>query len=49
VLNSVSARLTTSSLRALDAQVQLRGENPRVVAENWLRTHRLASMGGALP
>lgn len=49
VLNTVSARLTTSSLRALDAQVQLRGEDPRLVAENWLRTHRLASMGGALP
>ena len=48
-LNTVSARLTTSSLRALDAQVQLRGEDPRLVAENWLRTHRLASMGGALP
>jgi osmoprotectant transport system substrate-binding protein len=49
VLNTVSARLTTSSLRALDAQVQLRGENPRLVAESWLRTQRLASMGGALP
>ena len=49
VLNTVSARLTTSSLRALDAQVQLRGDDPRLVAENWLRTHRLASMGGALP
>jgi osmoprotectant transport system substrate-binding protein len=49
VLNTVSARLTTSSLRALDAQVQLRGEDPRLVAENWLRTHRLASTGGALP
>jgi osmoprotectant transport system substrate-binding protein len=48
VLNAVSARLTTGSRRALDARVQLRGENPRLVAESWLRTQGLASMGGAL-
>jgi hypothetical protein len=47
-LNTVSARLTTGSLRALDAQVELRGENPRLVAQSWLRTQGLASMGGAL-
>ena len=47
VLNTVSARLTTGSLRALDARVQLRGEDPRLVAESWLRTRRLASMGEA--
>jgi osmoprotectant transport system substrate-binding protein len=47
VLNTVSARLTTGSLRGLDARVQLRGENPRRVAGSWLRTQRLASMGGA--
>jgi osmoprotectant transport system substrate-binding protein len=48
VLNAVSARLTTGSRRALDARVQLRGENPRLVAESWLRTKGLVSMGGAL-
>jgi osmoprotectant transport system substrate-binding protein len=47
VLNAVSARLTTGSLRGLDARVQLRGEDPRRVAESWLRAQRLASMGGA--
>ena len=48
VLNTVSARLTTGSLRALDARVELRGENPRRVAGTWLRMQGLASMGGAL-
>ena len=48
VLNTVSARLTTSSLRALDARVQLHGEDPRLVAESWLRTQGVASAGGAL-
>ena len=47
VLNTVSARLTTSSLRALDARVQLHGEDPRLVAESWLRTQGLASLGAA--
>ena len=47
VLDTVSARLTTGSLRALDARVELRGEDPRLVAESWLRTRRLASMGEA--
>jgi osmoprotectant transport system substrate-binding protein len=46
-LDTVSARLTTGSLRALDAQVELRGQDPRLVAESWLRTQGLASMGGA--
>jgi osmoprotectant transport system substrate-binding protein len=48
VLNTVSARLTTGSLRALDARVQLPGEDPRLVAGTWLRTQGLASMGGAV-
>ncbi len=48
VLNTVSARLTTGSLRALDARVELRGEDPRLVARSWLRAQGLASMGGAL-
>jgi len=47
VLDTVSARLTTVSLRALDAQVELRGDDPRLVAEGWLRTQGLASAGGA--
>jgi osmoprotectant transport system substrate-binding protein len=47
VLNAVSARLTTGSLRALDARVQLRGENPRRVAGSWRRAQALASMGAA--
>jgi len=36
VLDAVSARLTTGSLRALDAQVELRGDNPGSVAWTWL-------------
>ncbi len=47
VLNAVSARLTTGSLRALDARVELRGQDPRLVAGSWLRTQGLAPMGGA--
>ena len=47
VLNTVSARLTTGSLRALDARAELRGQGPRLVAESWLRTQGLASAGGA--
>ena len=47
VLNTVSARLTTGSLRGLDARVQLRGENPRRVAGSWLRAQGLAWPGGA--
>jgi osmoprotectant transport system substrate-binding protein len=45
VLDTVSARLTTGSLRALNAQVELRGQDPRLAAETWLRTQGLASMG----
>ena len=44
VLDTVSARLTTGSLRALDARVELRGQNPRLVAESWLRAQGLAPM-----
>jgi len=46
VLNTVSARLTTGSLRALDARAQLPGKAPRLVAGSWLRTQGLASIGG---
>ena len=47
VLNTVSARLTTGSLRAQNARAELRGQGPRLVAESWLRTQGLASAGGA--
>jgi osmoprotectant transport system substrate-binding protein len=46
-LDTVSARLTTGSLRALDARVEPRGDDPRLVAESWLRAQGLASAGGA--
>ena len=45
VLNTVSARLTTGSLRALNTRVELRGQDPRLVAQSWLRTQGLASTG----
>jgi osmoprotectant transport system substrate-binding protein len=47
VLDTVSARLTTGSLRALNARVEPRGEDPRLEAGNWLRTQGLPSMGKA--
>jgi len=47
VLDTVSARLSTISLRALDAQVELRADDPRLVAESWLRAQGLASAGEA--
>src|SRR5207244_181950 len=37
VLNTVSAHLGTASLRALNARVEIHGQNPRQVAANWLR------------
>jgi osmoprotectant transport system substrate-binding protein len=48
VLDAVSARLDTSSLRALDAQVELAGQDPRRVAGNWLRSRGLAAGKGAV-
>ena len=42
VLNAVSGRLDTSSLRALNAQVELSGLDPRRVAGDWLRDRGLA-------
>ena len=45
VLNSVSARLDTLSLRALDALVEIRGQDPRQVADSWLRAHGLIPGG----
>jgi osmoprotectant transport system substrate-binding protein len=43
VLNTVSARLDTGSLRGMDALVQLDGQDPRRVAERWLRMQGLVS------
>ena len=47
VLDTVSARLTTGSLRALNARAELRGRDPRLVEESWLRARGLASAGEA--
>jgi osmoprotectant transport system substrate-binding protein len=41
VLNQVSARLSTLTLRGLDARVELIGRGPRTVADGWLRAERL--------
>ena len=41
VLNSVSAHLDTASLRAMDALVQLHGQDPRRVARSWLQKQQL--------
>jgi osmoprotectant transport system substrate-binding protein len=46
VLNNVSALLDTGTLRALDARVELAGQNPWLVAGGWLRAHRLIPAGG---
>jgi osmoprotectant transport system substrate-binding protein len=40
-LNNVSARLDTGSLRALDAQLEMRGRDPGQVADSWLREQHL--------
>jgi osmoprotectant transport system substrate-binding protein len=40
-LDAVSDRLTTSTLRSLDARVELTGLKPRKVADSWLRTQAL--------
>ena len=48
VLDAVSARLATGSLRDLGAQVELAGHEPRRVAVDWLRAHGLMPKGGAV-
>jgi osmoprotectant transport system substrate-binding protein len=40
-LNAVSARLTTTTLRRLNGQVQRPGMDPRTVASGWLRAQAL--------
>jgi osmoprotectant transport system substrate-binding protein len=44
-LNAVSARLSTSALRALDAQVELDGRAPEAAARSWLREQGLIGPG----
>jgi osmoprotectant transport system substrate-binding protein len=44
-LNAVSARLSTSALRDLDARVELTGRGPRTVADGWLRAEALIPPG----
>ncbi len=46
VLNKVSALLDTGTLQALDARVELAGQDPRLVAGSWLRAHELSRAGG---
>src|SRR5205823_483103 len=46
VVNKVSALLDTSTLRALNARVEIAGQNPRLVAGSWLRAHGLIPGGG---
>ncbi len=47
VLNAVSARLTTGSLRVLNAQVELDRRDPRIVADDWLYAQGLLGKGRA--
>jgi osmoprotectant transport system substrate-binding protein len=46
VLNRVSARLETGTLRTLDARVELAGQAPRLVARGWLRARGLIPAAG---
>jgi osmoprotectant transport system substrate-binding protein len=48
VLNRVSARLDTGTLRTLDARVEIAGRNPRLVAGGWLRARGLIPAGGGM-
>jgi osmoprotectant transport system substrate-binding protein len=45
-LNTVSALLDTGTLRALDARVEIAGQNARLVAGSWLRSRGLIPAGG---
>ena len=48
-LNTVSALLDTGTLRALDARVEVGGQDARLVAKSWLRAHGLMQKGGDVP
>ena len=45
-LNRVSALLDTGTLRALDARVEIAGQNARLIAGSWLRSRGLIPAGG---
>jgi glycine betaine/choline ABC-type transport system substrate-binding protein len=47
VLNAVSARLGTKTLRELDAQVVMHGQSPHRVAQRWLAGQALPAGEGA--
>ncbi|MGE5292126.1 MAG: glycine betaine ABC transporter substrate-binding protein [Micromonosporaceae bacterium] len=47
-LNTVSALLDTGTLRALDARVEIAGQDARRVAGSWLRSRGLIPAGGAV-
>ncbi len=47
-LNTVSARLDTGTLRALDARVEIAGQNAQLVAVSWLRSRGLIPAGGGV-
>jgi glycine betaine/choline ABC-type transport system substrate-binding protein len=42
----VSVLLDTGTLGVLDARVELGGQDPRLVAGNWLRAQGLIPVGG---
>jgi osmoprotectant transport system substrate-binding protein len=44
-LNAVSARLTTPELRTLNARMELDGQDPRKVADEWLQAQALIPEG----
>jgi osmoprotectant transport system substrate-binding protein len=44
-LNALSARLSVAALAGLDAQTEMHGRTPRVVAERWLQAQGLAGPG----
>jgi osmoprotectant transport system substrate-binding protein len=46
LLDRISALLGTGTLRALDARIELAGQDPRLVAGSWLRAHQLIPEGG---
>jgi osmoprotectant transport system substrate-binding protein len=46
-LDAVSARLATAALTALDAQVELNGQDPRLVAGRWLEDQGLTRLGAS--
>ena len=45
ICSAWGALLDTGTLRALDARVELAGQDPRLVAGSWLRAHGLIPAG----